>query len=1082
MIDSNHMEDDVIRVKCSDACPRNNRPHDCHLCIPCLAYNGKHKPFLYQSNVGRHCKTRVHKECLKKARSPPTRKATEDDCSSSTITDTSRDGSIARCFDRSNPRDDYFQFEYHRKKKGLLHLVARCNFPKEFDWERDRLDNDEAKLDFYTAYTLNGLTRGKREAAMVMNSGWYEVGRRHERQSILNEQPGYRQIRPARTVSEQDTRYFSGVHSIRSNIPCPDVHEFDEHHSYVNVRDCLRDAMSRGAVMDLMTLDDILSEWDPTAPITSLTQTKRAKDKALRSVLLALGMREQDVDKKALRTELQRQLRKRGLNWEDVRVCQFLTWTDGIEPNAIKQGRNSVWAGSVTFVPKRQNWNSKFNTYPIVIGREKTKGGKHIDHMAPMDKINRGVDELMRTPMEEQMYYSTREERALCVLVSPYAYFADQPERRKVTSTAAGNQRYHGRFRCSAQHKALDAVVPACANCADMLRQGENPGDCDECCCWDVLGCGPNSKKLLDIKPENAYPKKHTENYLTPEGLMAPKEVTFDGLTKAMNHAWEMMISKKWTAHQTQVFLESECLDGGIVADLRAKGQNRKTLDAILEHIKKCESEDQEPNLTDEQATVLEDSRNNPSSYEIPKTPSHWVSGDTMRKFVDSPMHLLFLGIVKKVLITIKEWMSEQGLFTDFKSRVKEYNKKLEELCLDWLNLQDFREGKFGGWVSENYLAFSRITKWFFQEIGDLVRRDDLDHVVVPDGKPNTRWTKNHCLRWLRDRGITEVSHINRDDLKKMIADYMALPEDEQPPLVNLKRYETSQVEIVLTSLDAMLDALMVPVIIPGETAALAMIRIKDFLTQFHKLDEQLAKKRKQVPQQQGNKKKQQRVKTVYSCPNFLTLLNLPSMMEEFGPLRLLWEGNVHGEAFVKQIKPFLKSGLRDNFASNALRHCMVENSFRLTLDAFDEAFDESTRNVSCKEERPMSLEEAVRDNRRSVTKYRSIEDAQMTMGRRGPLSVIVVYDTQQAWLYACVNTRRGEAPCFHLVRCLTSDGFPKFGCCYRVWQLESRPVPTTPNFDECSVSFGVLLPVQENNGPAAHTLVCKSRYQFLAS
>ena len=35
-------------------------------------------------------------------------------------------------------------------------------------------------------------------------------------------------------------------------------------------------------------------------------------------------------------------------------MCLFVFWTDGIKPTAMKQGRNSVWAGLLTFVPAKK--------------------------------------------------------------------------------------------------------------------------------------------------------------------------------------------------------------------------------------------------------------------------------------------------------------------------------------------------------------------------------------------------------------------------------------------------------------------------------------------------------------------------------------------------------------------------------------------------------------------------------------------------------------------------------------------------------------------------------------------------------
>ena len=40
------------------------------------------------------------------------------------------------------------------------------------------------------------------------------------------------------------------------------------------------------------------------------------------------------------------------------------------------------------------------------------------------------------------------------------------------------------------------------------------------------------------------------------------------------------------------------------------------------------------------------------------------------------------------------------------------------------------------------------------------------------------------------------------------------------------------------------------------------------------------------------------------TCGNFLCLLNIPRIMKQFGPLRNLWEGKIHGEQIIRSVKP----------------------------------------------------------------------------------------------------------------------------------------------------------------------------------
>ena len=98
----------------------------------------------------------------------------------------------------------------------------------------------------------------------------------------------------------------------------------------------------------------------------------------------------------------------------------------------------------------------------------------------------------------------------------------------------------------------------------------------------------------------------------------------------------------------------------------------------------------------------------------------------------------------------------KRGYLADFYQRCsKVLNTLLDDVKLDWMKIEDFREGKFGGWVAENFNGFSKIFLWFFQDIRSMLRVQVLgDDSIPPSEIPNTRWQKKHCQRWLHNRDI----------------------------------------------------------------------------------------------------------------------------------------------------------------------------------------------------------------------------------------------------------------------------------------------------------------------------------------
>ena len=74
---------------------------------------------------------------------------------------------------------------------------------------------------------------------------------------------------------------------------------------------------------------------------------------------------------------------------------------------------------------------------------------------------------------------------------------------------------------------------------------------------------------------------------------------------------------------------------------------------------------------------------------------------------------------------------------------------------------------------------------------------------------------------------------------------------------------------------------------------------VKLFLSHLCKLEMHLNEKK-------GKPNKKLKVETT---SNFSALLNIPSYMRDYGPLRLYWEGGFRGEGLLKYIKPMVKQG-----------------------------------------------------------------------------------------------------------------------------------------------------------------------------
>ena len=88
-------------------------------------------------------------------------------------------------------------------------------------------------------------------------------------------------------------------------------------------------------------------------------------------------------------------------------------------------------------------------------------------------------------------------------------------------------------------------------------------------------------------------------------------------------------------------------------------------------------------------------------------------------------MYLFFLGIVKNLLLDIMEWVSLRNKSFSLRNHFLLKTKKLKNFYLIWIKIESFVGDKLGGWVSENYTAFARISVWCFVDI-DSVKKDPL--------------------------------------------------------------------------------------------------------------------------------------------------------------------------------------------------------------------------------------------------------------------------------------------------------------------------------------------------------------------
>ena len=288
-----------------------------------------------------------------------------------------------------------------------------------------------------------------------------------------------------------------------------------------------------------------------------------------------------------------------------------------------------------------------------------------------------------------------------------------------------------------------------------------------------------------------------------PSGTLRPVVLTYKRLRFAAQIAHEKVFNGSWTMKAAKVFL-------------RVKGMNLEAVNGITECSNNCWKVARSQPGSPEFVKLMELKVMSPFDYAPWKIPALWArAGVTLDQHVDVPMHTLFLGITKTVVLMVQEWTLGRSKKAVFLRYANAAMSLLVRRGLDWCKVIPFGGGKMGGYVAENYLALARLSSWFYSPI----------KLIAPSP---TEVGGN----------VDNVVHVT-GALQAMMSRLMSRTIDDEK-IRDCKRH------------------------------------IHIFLSSFGKFDADL----------RGD-----HTRTWVRSYNFMSLLNVPSVLKKYGPLRNLWEG-----------------------------------------------------------------------------------------------------------------------------------------------------------------------------------------------
>jgi hypothetical protein len=382
-------------------------------------------------------------------------------------------------------------------------------------------------------------------------------------------------------------------------------------------------------------------------------------------------------------------------------IITYITeWSDCFDPNtSTKNNRGSVYVKSISF-PRQ--WNSLFPlsnyTIPVCIGLGKA------DRTLVEKKFADELD-LFKSSTNPLQFYDSTSQSMKTVYLDLLCSLQDQPERRTSVGLLLGNSTYACRFGYLCDYRCLHKVVKSCNICfQSMLDNGYASPDCRNCVNWDL----PEDCDILKFQPNQNYPSDSP--YLTNDKMISPHKLTVSYLKEIANLAYNKLTNEVWNESQAKAFLSVHCINNMLSAKILSSAKQVLIRDYIY---------------NDENSSVVQ---NDTASDECP-IPATWLRSIDIDGHVEAVMHLLFLGITKTILSDIHSWLKSKNLFSNFITVIDNFLQPIIQLNLSWCKMIKYGTGKFGGHVSENYLAMARVMKWILFLIQQVVVKND-DHVA----------------------------------------------------------------------------------------------------------------------------------------------------------------------------------------------------------------------------------------------------------------------------------------------------------------------------------------------------------------
>jgi len=400
---------------------------------------------------------------------------------------------------------------------------------------------------------------------------------------------------------------------------------------------------------------------------------------------------------------------------DSTKYGYIVLWSDAFQVHYVRTINNSVWILTMTLSPPSGKMLSCYHTFIVAIGLKNWCHDEVIDYF---------MDEL-KTISDGQIRYCGIEKKMVHTSFGLLQYVADMPERFSIAGLIKGGNQGMAFPYSTWLHR--DRLI-SCHECIAVRTQSLSDfffkkiipeiavHICNNCRDWNIEG----TTKPFRTEVHRDYPRTNCAKVKLPKRRnvtvkhFLPMKQNFPKLVQCSKVAMINLYKKKWSVTNFAVFLE--CV-----------GINKHCHKRMKEEVKQAHLSDQKK-LT------------------FSSIPKLWTGSHDVDVFVNSHMHLLYLGIVKTLLSEVREYIAIADKQTAYVDAIEPLMRSIKNMHLSSCRLEMYygmtNKKLTAGWLCDNFVAFARLMPVLFAPIFTGIigyndkgfnkeTHDCLEHLIV---------------------------------------------------------------------------------------------------------------------------------------------------------------------------------------------------------------------------------------------------------------------------------------------------------------------------------------------------------------